>query len=144
MVGWTLCFTNPLGHFAVDNLTPVPAPSNIAPETNTNCSRYHNAEGGNDCDTLGIRYGISLKDCRLLNPIAWENCTNLWLEYSSCIVPVRSIDQYPGYDPPAPNFPITPESSTPIPFEDVFRDEDDMLVIPLANDSRDDCWDHLW
>ncbi|KAF2223855.1 hypothetical protein BDZ85DRAFT_236355 [Elsinoe ampelina] len=150
MLGKTLCITNPLGDFVVGNNTggaitsPAPVPSNIAPQTNTNCGRYHNVLGGDDCGTIGLKYDISLKDFRFLNPMVWDNCTNLWIDTSYCVTPVGPIEAYPGYSQPTATFSMTPEISTPVPWTDPFSEPSGVVNIPLADGTRNDCWEYLW
>lgn len=75
------------------------------------------------------------------------NCTNLWLNYSYCVQLVGEISTYPGYlpGPTATRPPFTAGPSTSIPWYDPESTQDaDLLVIPLANLTRTDCWDYIW
>lgn len=155
-VGQTICLSNPLGDYAIPNntnsggyTTPAPIPDDIAPNTTTNCGLFHDVQGGEDCAILGLQFSISFADLQFLNPMIWDNCTNLWLNTSYCVAPVGDITSYPGYPSASPTFTISPQASTPIPFVDPFAvdnstDSGDDIVIPLAADTRIDCWDYIW
>lgn len=155
-VGQTICLSNPLGDYLVSNntnaggyTTPAPIPADIAPNTTTNCGLFHETLGGEDCAILGLQYSISFADLQFLNPMIWDNCTNLWLDTSYCVAPVGDITSYPGYPSSSPTFTISPQASTPIPFFDPFAVDNSTgeggdIIIPLAVDTRTDCWDYIW
>lgn len=148
-INTTICRTNPFGDYAVPNNsggeTAVPAPGNLAPGTNTNCSLYHEIEQNEDCSRLQIRYSISLKDLIFLNPMIWENCTNLWFDTSYCVAPVGSIRDYPGYLPPPVSYDFEPERNEQIPFQDPLEKyEEHKKKVPIAKGTRPDCWTYAW
>ncbi|KAL1880755.1 hypothetical protein Daus18300_001369 [Diaporthe australafricana] len=155
-VGQTICLSNPLGDYLVANntnsggyTTPAPVPADIAPNTTTNCGLFHETQGGEDCAIIGLQFSISFADLQFLNPMLWDNCTNLWLETSYCVAPVGDITSYPGYPSASPPFTIIPQASTPITFVDPFADDNSTetgedIIIPLAIDTRTDCWDYMW
>lgn len=75
------------------------------------------------------------------------NCSNLWLNSSYCVQPVGEISTCPGYlpGPTATRPPFAAGPSTSIPWYDPDPTQDaDLLVIPLANLTRTDCWDYIW
>ncbi|KAF7554605.1 hypothetical protein G7Z17_g2799 [Cylindrodendrum hubeiense] len=148
-VNQTICTTNPLGDFTVANNntsseTPIPVPNDIAPNTTTNCSQYHSVHLGDDCTTIGMKYSITLLDFRFLNPMVWENCSNLWSNTSYCVLPVGDISEYPGYGPAKTNFTFTANSTIEVPYEDPYAKFNETKSIPLANGTRKDCWEYDW
>lgn len=153
MVGQTLCLSNPLGDFAVVNntnsggsyTTPAPVPASLPPNTTTNCGLYYTVQPGDECVMLSVKYNIPLKDFYFLNPHINSNCTNLWLDSSYCVAPVGSISTYPGYGGPTSTFTIRPASTTPMPWVDFFsNNRSEQISIPIANETRTDCWDYIW
>lgn len=139
-----------------------PVPDNLAPDVNTHCGRFHLVEDGDDCAVITSKYGISLADLydcplptalwarktneissRFLNPDVDAQCINLWLNYNYCVQPVGDIKDYPGYGPGPTKTrpPFTPGPSTSIPREDPEpTDDPNLLIIPIANLTREDCW----
>lgn len=152
MVNRTLCLSNPLEEFLVSNnpgsaiiTTPAPIPPSVAPNTTTNCGQYYKVLPGDGCSTVSQKFHIALKDFLFLNPEVNANCTNLWLDYNYCVVPVGDISTYPGYGGATSTFTITPETSTLLPWTDPFaNDRTDAVLIPLANDIRTHRWDYIW
>ncbi|KAF5557752.1 muramidase [Fusarium napiforme] len=152
-VNQTICISNPLGDYKVPENqdsagfdTPAAVPDNIAPDTKTNCGLFHNVTAGDDCGTIGLKYSISLDDLIFLNPMIWQNCTNLWLRTSYCVAPVGDIADYPGYGPEEDEWTIEPQESTEI-TEIPHREEWLNLsrpYVPLANGTREDCWEYFW
>ncbi|RBQ71978.1 hypothetical protein FVER14953_01584 [Fusarium verticillioides] len=151
-VNQTICISNPLGDYKVPENqdaagfeTPAAVPDNIAPNTTTNCGLFHNVTAGDDCGTIGLKYSISLDDLIFLNSMIWPNCTNLWLRTSYCVAPVGDITDYPGYGPEEDEWTIEPQESTEIAeiphigWLNVSRP-----YVPLANNTREDCWEYLW
>ncbi|KAL6915179.1 hypothetical protein FSST1_012939 [Fusarium sambucinum] len=148
-VDQTICISNPLGDYKVPEnkesagfSTPAAVPNNIAPDTNTKCGLFHNVTAGDDCGTIGLKYSISLDDLIFLNPMVWENCTNLWLWTSYCVAPVGDLVDYPGYIHDEYEWTIEPEKTTPVPEWDMFLG--DGPYVPIANDTREDCWEYFW
>ncbi|KAL3441171.1 hypothetical protein BJX65DRAFT_314055 [Aspergillus insuetus] len=107
--------------------TPAPVPDDVGSEVNPRCGLYHDIGAGDDCSTIGLRYNIPLQDFLFLNPNVWENCTNLWLDYSYYVQAVGTL----------------PRPSTSIPWSAIPTRES-LMVIPLANETRIDCWNYLW
>lgn len=150
-MGHTMCLTNPLGEYSLVNNTdsatyiePAEVPSNVAPTTTTNCGLYHEVQAGEDCGTVELKYGISLDDFIFLNPMVEQNCTNLWADTSYCVAPVGEIEDYPGYAEETPDDTFEPQETTEIEYVDPWVESGDSIVIPLANNTRDDCWEYFW
>jgi hypothetical protein len=93
-----------------------------------------------------MKYSISLDDFIFLNPMIWENCTNMWANTSYCIAPVGRNSDCPGYGKSEPFFVITPDTSvtTSLPYFNHWDEDTDAVYIPLANDTRTDRWDYIW
>lgn len=123
---------------------PAPIPANIALNTTTNCGLYYETTLSGDCGVVTLKYAINLDDFIFLSPMIWENCTNLWASTSYCTAPVGHISDYPGYSDDEPVFAINPDPFTPLPCIDLWADAADAVFIPLANETRADCWDYLW
>lgn len=71
------------------------------------------------------------------------NCTNLWLNYTYCVQPVGDIATYPGYGagPTATLPPFTAGPQTSLPWTDPDpTPAPGNIIIPLANDTRVDCF----
>ncbi|BAE54678.1 unnamed protein product [Aspergillus oryzae RIB40] len=108
--------------------TPEPVPDNIGPNDNARCGRYYAIVEGEDCAMITVKFNIGLNDFY-------------------CVQPVGEISTYPGYlpGPTATRPPFTAGPSTSIPWYDPESTQDaDLLVIPLANLTRTDCWDYIW
>ncbi|MCJ1257535.1 hypothetical protein MMC24_005361 [Lignoscripta atroalba] len=157
MVNNTICVSNPLGDYSVvENqagspttaITAAPAPSNVGPGTTAQCGRYYLVATGDDCSTISLKFSILLQDFYFLNPEINGDCTNLLADVSYCIQPVGDISTYPGYSNSAthalPAF--TPGPSTPLTWEEpqTASNDTDNIIIPLANATREDCWDYMW
>ncbi|KAI0543165.1 carbohydrate-binding module family 50 protein [Xylaria digitata] len=124
---------------------PVAIPTDIANGTTTNCGNYYQALPGDYCNKLLVKFGISLSDFQILNPEINENCTNLFAYESYCILPVGSINNYPG----SPGFSVSANlSGTATPFGAL---PSPTYVPPLfagynrtyAPNTRRDCQDYL-
>jgi hypothetical protein len=120
--GQTIFVFNPLGDYLVENNTdtgyntePATVPTDVAPQTNTNCGLYYDTVKGDDCGVVTINYSISIDDFIFLNPMK------------------RSYE-------------MTPDTSvvTNLPYYDPWADDPDAIVIPLAKDTRTDCWYYIW
>ncbi|KAI0123660.1 muramidase [Xylariales sp. AK1849] len=153
LVNQTICTSNPLGDYTVVSVnttaaasftTAAPVPTDVAPDTLTDCGEYYSVDAGQDCGTIEFKYSVSLKDFLFLNPEVWDNCTNLWANTSYCVAPVGYISTYSGYSTPTATFSITPESSTAIAWYDPFASDGTAPDVPLANSTRTDCWDYTW
>lgn len=154
MVGNQICinqpgpkYTPPSGGASATpsvTITQAPVPSDIANGTNTYCAKFHDAVVGEYCNTLMLRYGISLSDFLFLNPSVNENCTNLYANESYCVRPVGDINTYPGrpgytsYTAVLPS--ITGDPATSLPTVNWTVPTPTTTSMPLASGSRDDCW----
>ncbi|KAL2683337.1 hypothetical protein Neosp_007807 [[Neocosmospora] mangrovei] len=110
------------------------------------CAEYHLVTAGEDCGAFTVKYGITLKDFIFLNPHVWENCTNVYKDYYYCVRPVGYISTYPGYLPTTSTKEFVQTPFTPLPLEyDIFADYvSTNPVIPLANNTRQDCSSYLY
>jgi hypothetical protein len=85
----------------------------------------------------------------VLNPSVNAACTNLWLGYSYCVVPVGSMASYPGYTGtevlPQTGPAFTPQPGKPVPWNMPNRYEPSSRypTIPIANGTRGDCWTYV-
>jgi len=156
LAGQTVCVSNPLGDYRLPNstatevvTTPVPAPTDIAPNVTARCARFYDVAAGDDCSTITAKFSILLEDFLFLNPSVNENCTNLWLNYSYCIQPVGDITTYPGYGGTTTTTlpPFTPGPKTALPWDETMEtgtNRTDLVVIPLAEGTRIDCYYYIW
>lgn len=71
-------------------------PSNLANGTSQHCGRYYEVAKNDYCNLLVVKFGISLRDFRLLNSDINANCTNLYAGESYCVAAVGDIDTYSG------------------------------------------------
>jgi hypothetical protein len=151
-VGQTICLSNLLGDYSVEKNTDIgfhtksaTVPTDIAPETTTDCGMYHDTVTGDDCGVVTMKYSISLDDFIFFNPMIWKNCTNLWANISYCVAPMGHISDYPGYGESETSFSINPDTriTTSLPYYDPWAEESDAIIIPLANDTRTDCLPQL-
>ncbi|KAI1079050.1 hypothetical protein F5B20DRAFT_581779 [Whalleya microplaca] len=94
---------------------------------------------------LLVKFGISLSDLQILNPEINENCTNLFAYASYCVLPVGSINNYPG----SPGFAVSASlSGTAIAFSSL--PSPTYMPAPFAGynrtyapNTRTDCQDYL-
>lgn len=123
MAGHEICVSFPGGIEDVDSrptaiATTAPVPSNVAPDTMTDCSEYFTVKTGDTCSTISEVNGISLYDFFFLNPaVSNPACDNLLLGSSYCVSPVGDIRTYPYYGKFAARHPCfrrpPPASCTP-------------------------------
>ncbi|KAF2856399.1 carbohydrate-binding module family 50 protein [Plenodomus tracheiphilus IPT5] len=73
-----------------------PVPTDAKDESNRKCGSWYNVEAGDYCNSVTMRYGVSLEDFVFLNPSINSNCTNLLLGISYCVEPVGDINTYSG------------------------------------------------
>ncbi|KAK8141797.1 hypothetical protein G3M48_009881 [Beauveria asiatica] len=150
-----LCISNPLGDYAIPinthgpptmATTAAPLPSPTAGQSNKICGKWHKVESGEDCSTITNAYGIALMDFLFLNPMVYENCTNLLAQVYYCIEPVGYVSDYPGYGGSTTRAPINPVGATPLPWNGPLLGNltNDELVIPLANGTRKDCFGYTY
>jgi LysM domain len=102
-VGYEICVSLPGTLYNPPNITglapvgpaatPVPVPRNADPDSNQLCGLWYNVTEGDYCNLLTVRFGISLQDFKFLNPDINDNCTNLYLNESYCVLPVGSISR---------------------------------------------------
>lgn len=129
--------------------TTAAVPTDLATNTNTRCAMYYKTSLGDYCNMIIIKYGISLDDFLFLNPSVNANCTNLWADTSYCVEAVGDIETYSGMpayvtatatyvslagDPATtwPSINYTTPSATAL-----------ATSLPLATDTRSDCWQYF-
>ncbi|KAL4810587.1 hypothetical protein BDV18DRAFT_155199 [Aspergillus unguis] len=97
--GEEVSYKNPYATGAVGGTATAaaPDPTNLAPEVNTKCGKYYTVKSGDYCQAIAMANGIQMKDLYFLNPDIDTNCTNLWLDYNYCVLPVGNIETYAGY-----------------------------------------------
>ncbi|KAF7884612.1 uncharacterized protein EAF02_004948 [Botrytis sinoallii] len=78
--------------------TPIASvPTNLAPNTTTECGEYYLVLDGDDCASISIAKGISLTDFYFLNPMVNSTCGNLWTDTYYCVEAVGNIATYLEY-----------------------------------------------
>lgn len=129
--------------------TTAAVPTNVASDTNTRCATYYTTLEGDYCNLIIVKYSISLDNFLFLNPSVNENCTNLWAETSYCVEAVGDINTYSGMPAyvtatatyvslvgdPATTWP-TINYTTPTATATT-------TDLPLATDTRSDCWQYF-
>ncbi|KAL2819385.1 hypothetical protein BJX63DRAFT_418760 [Aspergillus granulosus] len=100
--------------------TAVPVPTNVAANTTETCGEYYTVVEGDNCTSIAEQFSLPRDDLLILNPGLNEQCTNLLLGVSYCVLPVGDMSSYPGapgYIPTISQIPWTdlPDSTyTPI------------------------------
>ncbi|KAL2841765.1 hypothetical protein BJX68DRAFT_270950 [Aspergillus pseudodeflectus] len=74
----------------------VPVPTNVADNTTRSCGEFYTVVAGDNCTSVAERFGIPRADFLILNPGLNEQCTNLLLGISYCVLPVGDMSNYPG------------------------------------------------
>ncbi|KAF2416682.1 LysM domain-containing protein [Tothia fuscella] len=77
-------------------VTPAPVPPNLAANTTSRCGKYFKTAQGQDCNTILMKFGISIQDFKYLNPSINENCTDMLRDTNYCVQAVGDINTYPG------------------------------------------------
>ncbi|KAI0132936.1 hypothetical protein BJ170DRAFT_265966 [Xylariales sp. AK1849] len=102
--GYQICVSYPgIPHVATTATTSATVtslaavPTNLAPNTTTDCAKYYTVVDGDTCAAISLANGISLSDFYFLNPAVNSTCGNLWLNYAYCIEAVGKIVTYSGY-----------------------------------------------
>ncbi|KAF7853632.1 hypothetical protein EAF04_010623 [Stromatinia cepivora] len=72
-------------------------PTNLAPNTTTDCAEYYLVLSGDSCASISIAMGISITDFYFLNPMVNSTCGNLWTDTYYCVEAVGNIATYSGY-----------------------------------------------
>ncbi|KAF4336893.1 hypothetical protein FBEOM_9240 [Fusarium beomiforme] len=149
-----ICVSNPEGNYTIPGnsrgsveivTTTAPIPEPTPDRTSGRCAEYHLVVAGENCGDFTLQYEITLKDFIFLNPHVWENCTNVYKDYYYCVRPVGYISTYPGYLPSTSTkeFIKTPTTPMPIDFGPPDDSVDTSIVIPMANQTREDCYHYL-
>ncbi|KAI0540468.1 hypothetical protein GGR58DRAFT_130920 [Xylaria digitata] len=99
--GWYLCSSSLSPPVTINTggavTTVAPVPTNAQPQSNLNCDRWYYVLAGDICQTISLKFGISLDDFYFLNPQVDTSCHNLWANTSYCVATVGNIATYPGY-----------------------------------------------
>lgn len=61
------------------------APAPTQPTAVCGCRRWHQVAGGNTCDGIVARYGITLANFHKWNPGVGSDCKSLWVPYYVCV-----------------------------------------------------------
>ncbi|OQE20116.1 hypothetical protein PENFLA_c017G01540 [Penicillium flavigenum] len=142
--GKDICVSNPSGDYAIPATsssassgatgsqsiitTTAPLPSPIVSGTNTKCAKYYQIGKDETCDTVIEKTGISRSDFMFLNPELTETCTNLQKDvYYYVKVSMTSV----------------PSSASRPDFAGALKNNS-IPAIPLAKDTRKDCYDYIW
>ena len=66
----------------------VPAPAPTIDLTTGTCARWYTITGSDRraCDNILTNGNMTLDELRIMNPFVNDNCTNLWIGYSYCIL----------------------------------------------------------
>ncbi|KAL2813346.1 hypothetical protein BDW59DRAFT_167529 [Aspergillus cavernicola] len=164
MVGYQACVsypgnatdtTNPYATTGVAGTATAPAavPTKLGPDVNTRCGKYYVIKTGDYCQAIAMANSIEVNDFYFLNPDIDRNCTNLWLDYSYCVLPVGNIMTYSGYATPTGSLSIptwrptitgtyTPWESLP---EVTWTSKEPIPTstsFPLAKGTRKDCLEY--
>ncbi|KAI9707429.1 MAG: hypothetical protein M1836_000390 [Candelina mexicana] len=72
-------------------LAAVPAPAPTIDQTTGTCARWYTITGSDRhaCDNILTNGNMTLDEFRVMNPFINDNCTNLWIGYSYCILETR-------------------------------------------------------
>ncbi|KAJ6018171.1 hypothetical protein N7451_001550 [Penicillium sp. IBT 35674x] len=98
--GQRVCLEAPGGTWTIPSVT-VTAPTGTAAYyttataayptqsgTTESCGLYYEVVSGDDCATVALRFGINFTQLQSLNSYLNDDCTNLWLNYDTCVAPV--------------------------------------------------------
>ncbi|KAL7902726.1 carbohydrate-binding module family 50 protein [Trichoderma sp. SZMC 28014] len=151
----SICVSNPKGTFSISSntigatdiaTTIAPIPSPTFDQTTSRCAKFYQVSDGDDCSHLTAQFAITLKDFIFLNSGVWQNCTNLELGYYYCVEPVGYISTYPGYLPTATTTPFNQISATSLPYagDPWAKFSSKSSVIPIANNTRVDCYSYAY
>ena len=124
--------------------SPIPTPT--VDGTNPDCGQYYYVQEGDGCSTITEKFGISLADFLFLNPEVWTNCTNLLAEYYYCVEAVGYISTYLGYGTTTTTSAFNQTSAIALPnVGDILANyTSTQPVIPIANDTRVDCYSYIY
>lgn len=75
---------------AVYATATVPAPSNLAYGTTTQCGRYYVVQSGDDCSLIALNNTIAISLFEEINPSVNANCSNLVPGLSYCVFPTAN------------------------------------------------------
>ncbi|KAF9889729.1 hypothetical protein FE257_007035 [Aspergillus nanangensis] len=55
------------------------------------CGLYYIVTGTDTCESISLRYGLTLEEFLSYNTDVLPSCSNLWLDYSVCVAPVTPL-----------------------------------------------------
>ncbi|EHK22021.1 uncharacterized protein TRIVIDRAFT_124493, partial [Trichoderma virens Gv29-8] len=124
--------------------SPIPSPT--LDHTTSRCANYYKVVEGDDCPHLTALFAITLTDFLFLNSEVWQNCTNLQIGYYYCVEPVGYISTYPGYGSTPTTRPFNQTSATSLPYsgDPWAKFSSNVSVIPIANNTRVDCYSYVY
>ncbi|UKZ80304.1 hypothetical protein TrVFT333_008061 [Trichoderma virens FT-333] len=151
----SICVSNPKGSFSISSNTlgatviataTAPIPSPTLDHTTSRCANYYKVVEGDDCPHLTALFAITLTDFLFLNSEVWQNCTNLQIGYYYCVEPVGYISTYPGYGSTPTTRPFNQTSATSLPYsgDPWAKFSSNVSVIPIANNTRVDCYSYVY
>ncbi|KAL4794873.1 hypothetical protein BDV19DRAFT_379199 [Aspergillus venezuelensis] len=114
----------------------VPVPTNLAGNSTKNCGEYYAVKKGEDCDTILQKFPITRANFLILNPGLNKNCTNLLSETNYCVLPVGSMENYPGAPGYMPSITKIPWDSLP---DATYAPMIKSNVLPLAPGTPKSC-----
>ncbi|KAF8252101.1 LysM domain-containing protein [Wilcoxina mikolae CBS 423.85] len=127
-------------------ITAAPVPTDVAEGINQYCGRYYQAKLGDYCNMIVMKFGISLDDFIVLNPVINTNCTNLFAEESYCVQAVGDINTYsgrPGSGTTTITFTSLDGDIATLPDATYVTPTKSSTDLPLASDTRTDCNDYF-
>ncbi|KAL4782868.1 hypothetical protein BJX76DRAFT_358502 [Aspergillus varians] len=65
--------------------TIAPTPTPTQPNMVKGCTKFHQVQSKDECDTIASQYKISVNDFYDWNPDIGDNCKALWLDYYVCV-----------------------------------------------------------
>ncbi|KAJ5237371.1 hypothetical protein N7489_007462, partial [Penicillium chrysogenum] len=131
----------------ITTIAPVPSP--IVSGTNTKCAKYYQIGKDETCDTVTEKTGISRSDFMFVNPELTETCTNLQKDVYYCLQAVGDITTYSGHAGSTSDrfskvsMTSVPSSASRPDFAGALKNNS-IPAIPLAKDTRKDCYDYIW
>ncbi|KAJ5334421.1 uncharacterized protein N7506_008204 [Penicillium brevicompactum] len=155
--GKDICVSNPSGDYAIPATsssassgatgsqsiitTTAPVPSPIVSGTNKKCAKYYQIRKDETCDTVTEKTGISKSAFMFLNPELTETYTNLQKDVYYCVQAVGDITTYLGHA--GISMTSVPSSACRPDFAGALKNNS-IPAIPLAKDTRKDCYDYIW
>ncbi|KAJ5956101.1 hypothetical protein N7501_010380, partial [Penicillium viridicatum] len=167
--GKDICVSNPSGNYTIPTTsssasssatnsqsiitTTAPMPSPIVSRTNTKCAKYYQIRKDKTYDTVTEKtVSVPLfKEIEniFLNPELTETYTNLQKDVYYCMQAVGDITTYSGHARSTSDrfskvsITSVPSSASRPDFAGALKNNS-IPAIPLAKDTRKDCYDYIW